>query len=331
MRDGVERTQPQEEQDADLHDGEHDVDAPERFRGLGDARCELLLNRARRLGAQELHSADGQLRKNGDTEHDDAHSPNPLHQGTPQKHRPRKALDVGEDGRSRRSESGGGLEECIHGEDEPVLDHERQGAGEGRDEPRRAHEQESFAPAESELVTPVEVAFQEETESSRESGRHVEGPSGVFSVQLADHSRNDEGDRKREKQAAQEKENAAEIDARPPAADETLCFRHASSPSAKELFEGRKSFRQAEHERAIADLEREVAAGDVALFASNDGADNAVLRKPQLAERRFQNPRAIGNLKLDDLGIAAGHEVETQDLTAVHHPEDGSCRDEAGR
>jgi hypothetical protein len=76
---GVESAHARQHVASQTADRKTEIDVPQRFGGLGNAWRQLgVLDRTRRFGAVQLHTADTQHGQHGDGEDDDAHAAEPL-------------------------------------------------------------------------------------------------------------------------------------------------------------------------------------------------------------------------------------------------------------
>ena len=160
-------------EDRDLEQGQGDVERPQPPGGVADPRLHLLDLRARHLRLEQLPSSDAQPREHGDREDDDPHAAEPLAELTPEQHRVRQALDVGQHCRARRRESGHRLEVGIDRIGELVLAREdvRERAYRRRGKPRDRHDEETFTDAEAAAVASGMLDRPAEQEGDR-SGAH---------------------------------------------------------------------------------------------------------------------------------------------------------------
>src|SRR5690606_18456729 len=60
VAEGVKQRHAAEEQEHNLDQGEQQIDPPENFGGIGDARAEAVLDRSRHFRLEELHAADAE-------------------------------------------------------------------------------------------------------------------------------------------------------------------------------------------------------------------------------------------------------------------------------
>ena len=151
-----------------------DIDKPEAFRRLGDARGHLgILHRPRRLGLEHLPAADAEQRQDRDGQHDQAHAPQPNQLVSPQVDRHRQLVDVGQHRRAGCRQPGNGLEIGI-GMADPEMDHQRYRC-EGRQHgPHQDNHQEAVADRQFALAVP-ETVPEQTTAQHGEQERFVVG------------------------------------------------------------------------------------------------------------------------------------------------------------
>ena len=95
-------------------DGQAGVDVPEHLGGFGDPRGELVfLQRARHLGAVQLHAAHAQHRQNGHRQYDDPHAAKPLQLLAVIQQRARQGIQPGDHRGPGGGQPGKGLEHRV--------------------------------------------------------------------------------------------------------------------------------------------------------------------------------------------------------------------------
>ena len=185
-------TRGSQRDDADRRDA--DIGQPQRLRGLGDARRELLvLDRARGLGPVERHAADPEQRQHGDRQHDDADAAEPVQRMPPKIDGGRQIVEPGDHGRAGGGEPGDGLEIGVREADPGQRDHQRNGGRQRHQHPGERHQQKSVAGLELAFIAACGASDREAYHhvDARGDREIVEGP--VLEHERA-HERQDESD-----------------------------------------------------------------------------------------------------------------------------------------
>jgi len=112
--------------------------------GIRKMRRQLVLGRTRCFRVGRDLSADTQHRQQRHHEDDDAHTAEPVREGTPKKQRFWHGLDVGQNGSACGSEAGAGLEKCIRRRWNRAGKPKGQRADDGAEQPADRHHKKAI-------------------------------------------------------------------------------------------------------------------------------------------------------------------------------------------
>ena len=192
--------------------GEAEVDEPQRLGRLGDARRELgVLDRPRRLGAIELHSADAEHRQHRHCQHDDAHAAEPLQPLPIEEHRARQVVETGDHGGAGGGEAGERLERGI-GERRRDLRRQVQGKGAGQPQPEVEQHGDEKALAAAQLAAAAPAYPEHDADGQGNGKGNQERRAGLFPVHQRHRRRHEQGEAEQHEQPAADAQNRPETD-----------------------------------------------------------------------------------------------------------------------
>ncbi|CAN3975765.1 30S ribosomal protein S8, partial [Dysosmobacter welbionis] len=128
------------QQQHDLNDSHHQVDAVEDFGGVAHAAHQLSHRGSRHLRPQHVHPvAIPAHRQNGHDEHQNTHAAHPVGEAAPEQNAPVQRLHLRQDGGPRGGEAGDCLKEAIYKALYGAGDVKGQRTEEGHGNPRQRH------------------------------------------------------------------------------------------------------------------------------------------------------------------------------------------------
>ena len=156
VSDGVEQAHAGRPVRGGAGHSETQIDRPQGARGLLDARRHLgVLDRPRRLGAQQLHATDTQQRQDRHGQNDDAAATQPLQLLTVVEDAAGQRVDTGQHRRARRRQPGNRLEHGLRKRHARCgRKPERQCAGHAEHGPEQGDHQEAIANLEVRTIAP---------------------------------------------------------------------------------------------------------------------------------------------------------------------------------
>ena len=140
MAQGIEEVHVAKIEQEGLQKGEKQIQSPDAFHGVHDAGVQFVIVDAIDFGHEELHAAHAQEGQDGDGEHDDGQTSNPLRHAAPKQDVFWHRLDVGEDGGTRGGEARQSLEEAIGEVGHALAEQVGHGTEKGDDQPRDAND-----------------------------------------------------------------------------------------------------------------------------------------------------------------------------------------------
>ena len=212
MADGVEGVHASEPVGDAAGGGEAQVDEPQRLGRLGDARRELgVLDRPRRLGAIELHSADAEHRQHRHRQHDDAHAAEPLQPLSIEEHRARQVVEASDHCGAGGGEAGERLERGI-GERRRDLRCQVQGKGAGQSQSEVEQHGDEKALAAAQLSAAASAYPEHDTDGQGNGKGDQERCAGLFPVHQRHRRRHEQGEAEQHEQPAADPQNRPEAD-----------------------------------------------------------------------------------------------------------------------
>ena len=137
---GVEERHPARQQQQDLDDGHHQIDAVEDLGGVAHAAHQLARRGAGHLRPQHMHPvAVAPHGQNGHHEHQHAHAAHPVGEAPPEQAAAGQGLHLREDGGAGGGKAGDGLKNAVHEPGDIPGDIEGQSSEDGHEDPRQSH------------------------------------------------------------------------------------------------------------------------------------------------------------------------------------------------
>ena len=144
MVDGLKEIHASYTKKGHLDKSQQEVNDPEPLGRLRNPRGQLVGRYAGCFGHKELHATDAQKGQDGNGQHDDAHTTDPVCEAAPVKQAFRNGLNIRNDGGSGGGKSAHGFENGIHRVRNHTADEKRQRTEERHAHPAKGNDQIPF-------------------------------------------------------------------------------------------------------------------------------------------------------------------------------------------